>query len=388
MPPFNGAAMNKKVLYPLLVLAIGLGLAALIATNEPQMVAEPYEPMATTVRVTRVQAAVEYLSITSQGTVQPGSQSELIPEVSGRVLWMSDALVSGGAFRRDDALLRIDNADYLTLVQRGEASVKRSEVEHSHASDELERMVSMHKRQLASQQQLDNARRAANVAEANLIDSRAALDQARRDLDRTELRAPFDGLVRNEQVDIGQFVTRGQSIGTIYATDYVEVRLPISADQLSYLGLPVSTRGRIAEAMRPQVTVASDFGDTRLLWEGQLMRLEAEIDERSRMVYGVTRLQMEENEDTPIMLVGMFVQAEIRGRRVDNVIRLPRSAMRDDNQVLVVDNDNRLHFRQVSLLRLEHDDMLIKDGLADGEMVCISPMQTVVEGMLVKPVIE
>jgi len=110
------------------------------------------------------------------------------------------------------------------------------------------------------------------------------------------------------------------------------------------------------------------------------------IDERSRMIYGVARLHIEENEETPLLPVGMFVQAEIRGRKVDNVIRLPRSAMRDNNQVLVVDTENRLHFRQVKVLRLEHDDMLISEGLVDGERVCISAMQTVVEGMLVNPV--
>ena len=378
--------MNKKTLYPILVLVLGLGIALLIGVNEPTVVPVPYEPMATTVRVTKVQAAAEYLSISSQGTVQPRSQSELIPEVSGRVVWMSDALVGGGAFQQGDTLLRIDDADYRTLLQRAEATSKRSKVEYSHASDELERMQSLHQRQLASQQQLDNANRSAQVAEANLSESRANLDQAQRDLTRTELHAPFDGLVRNEQVDVGQFVTRGQSIGTIYATDFVEVRLPMSADQLGYTGLPISTRGHIPEALRPLVTVSAYIGNTRFLWEGQLMRLEAEVDQRSRMIYGVTRLDMTHNDDNPLLPAGMFVQAEIRGRRVEGVIRLPRSAMRDNNQVLVVDAQNRLHFRQVSLLRLEHDDMLVEDGLADGELVCISPMQTVVQGMLVNPV--
>jgi RND family efflux transporter MFP subunit len=378
--------MNKKTLYPIPVLALGLGLAVVIGLNEPTMVPEPHVPMTTTVRVTKVRAAAEYLSISSQGTVQPGSQSELIPEVSGRVVWVSHTLVGGGAFQQGDPLLRIDDADYRTLVQRAEATLKRSEVEYSHASDELKRLQSLHRRQLASQQQLDNANRATQVAEANLSESRANLDQAQRDLGRTELYAPFDGLVRNEQVDVGQFVTRGQSIGTIYATDYVEVRLPISANQIGYTGLPISTRGRIPEVLRPLVTVSAYIGNTRFLWQGQLMRLEAEVDERSRMIYGVTRLDMEQNDDNPMLPAGMFVQAEIRGRRVEGVIRLPRSAMRDDNQVLVVDAENRLHFRQVSLLRLEHDDMLVEDGLADGELVCISPMQTVVDGMLVNPV--
>jgi RND family efflux transporter MFP subunit len=380
--------MNKKLLYPLLLLAAGLLLAVLLIANKPEVVPDAYEPTVPTVRVVRVAAVAEYLAVSSQGTVQPRSQSELIPEVTGRVVWISPSLVNGGAFGKDDVLLRIDDADYLNLVARGEAALMRAESEHSHASDELKRLTSLHERQLASAQQLDDARRGARVKEANLREATAALEQARRDLSRTQLLAPFDGLVRSEHVDVGQFVSRGQSIGTVYATDFVEVRLPISADQLGYLGLPASTRGQIAPDQRPPVTVAADFGDTRLLWSGQLVRLEAQIDEQSRMVYGVARLRLDDGDDAPLLPVGMFVHADIQGRKVDDAIRLPRSAMRDDNQVLVVDDGNRLHFRQISLLRLEHDDILVSAGLQDGELVCVSPMQTVVEGMLVKPVIE
>jgi RND family efflux transporter MFP subunit len=380
--------VNKKVLYPLLLLGSGLLLAFLIGVSKPEIVPVLYEPMAPTVRVIQVQDTAEYLSVSSQGTVQPRSQSELIPEVTGRVTWISPSLVNGGAFAKGDVLLLIDEADYQTLLERSEANLKRSEIEYAHAGDELKRRASLHQRQLASQQQLDDARREVEVREATLREARAGVEQARRDLSRTKLQAPFDGLVRNEHVDVGQFVTRGESIGTIYATDYVEVRLPISADQLGYLGLPVSTRGQIPDDLRPPVTIAADFGDTRLLWMGQLVRLEAEFDEQSRMVYGVARLLVEEDEDTPIIPVGLFVQADIRGRSEEHAIRLPRTAMRDDNQVLVVDENNRLHFRQVSLLRLEHDDVLIREGLENGEFVCISPLQTVVEGMLVKPVPE
>jgi RND family efflux transporter MFP subunit len=380
--------VNKKVLYPLLLLGSGLLLAFLIGVSKPEIVPVPYEPMAPTVRVIQVQDTAEYLSVSSQGTVQPRSQSELIPEVTGRVTWISPSLVNGGAFAEGDVLLLIDDADYQTLLELSEANLKRSEIEYAHAGDELKRRASLHQRQLASQQQLDDARREVEVRDATLREARAGVEQARRDLSRTKLHAPFDGLVRNEHVDVGQFVTRGQSIGTIYATDYVEIRLPISADQLGYLGLPVSTKGQIPDDLRPPVTIAADFGDTRLLWMGQLVRLEAEFDEQSRMVYGVARLLVEKDEDTPIIPVGLFVQADIRGRSEEHAIRLPRTAMRDDNQVLVVDENNRLHFRQVSLLRLEHDDVLIREGLENGEFVCISPLQTVVEGMLVKPVPE
>ena len=380
--------MNKKVIYPLLLLVVGLFAAFLISVNRPEVVPEPYEHIVPAVRVVRAQAVTEHLSVSSQGTVQPRSQSELIPEVNGRVVWMSPSLVNGGAFKADDVLLRIDDADYLTLVARSEAALMRSQSEHNHASDELQRLASLNKQKLASEQQLDDASQNAQVKKANLIEAKASLEQARRDLSRTQLLAPFDGLVRSEHVDLGQFVTRGEAIGTIYATDFVEVRLPVSADQLGYLGIPFSTRGQIAAAFRPPVTIAADFGDTRLLWEGQLVRLEAQIDEQSRMVYGVARLRIGDGDDSPLLPVGMFVQADIRGQKVDKVFRLPRSAMRDDNQVLVVDSENRLHFRQVSLLRLEHDDILVSAGVKDGELVCVSPMQTVVEGMLVKPVIE
>lgn len=381
--------MNKKILYSLLVLTGGLAAAFFIATSEPEVIPEPYTRTPPTVRVLQVEAGEEYLSISSQGTVQPRSQTELIPEVSGRVTWTSPSMVSGGAFHAGDVLLRIDDADYLTLKERMEASVQRAEVEYDHAQDELRRLSSLNKQQLASRQQLDDARRNARVAEATRTEARANLNQALRDLQRTALTAPFDGFVRNEHVDLGQFITRGQSIGTLYASDYMEVRLPISSDQLRYLGLPISTRGIIDEALRPPVTVVADYGDTTLLWEGQLARLEAVIDERSRLVYGVAQLHLEElDENRPFLPVGAFVQAVIRGSKAENTIRLPRSAMRDNNQVLVVDEDNRLQFRQITLLRLEHDDILVSDGLNDGERVCISPLQTVVEGMSVRPVLE
>jgi RND family efflux transporter MFP subunit len=380
--------MNKKVLYTIMVLIGGFSVAVLISVNKQEITAEPYQPIVPAVRVIRVKAAAEHLIIHSQGTVQPRNQSELIPEVTGRVTWMSPAMVNGGSFQKDEILVHIDEADYLTLLQRSEAVLKRSEVEYELSKDELARVVSLRKRQLASQQQMDDARRAAQVDEASLIEAKAGLEQASRDLSRTKLRAPFDGLVRNERVNVGQFVSRGESIGTIYATDYVEVRLPISVGQLGFLGIPVSTRGQISSAERPPVTLIADFGDTRTLWEGQLVRLEAEFDERSRMVYGVVRLKLDDDGESPLLPVGLFVQADIRGRLVERVIRLPRSAMRDDNQVLVVDSKNRLHFRQVSLVRQEHDDILISKGLKSGELVSISPMQTVVDGMLVKPVIE
>ncbi|MEM1112260.1 MAG: efflux RND transporter periplasmic adaptor subunit [Pseudomonadota bacterium] len=380
--------MSNKTLFPVLVLAACIAIAAYLGSSEQELASIDVEPYAPSVRVQRVQSTTEFLSVSSQGTVQPRTQSELIPEVSGQVTWLSPSLIGGGAFEAGEILLRIDDADYVSAALRSRAVLERTVVEEEFAADELERLQSLFSRNLASQSQLDSARRSARVAAANLLEARAAVEQAERDLTRTEIRAPFEGLVRAEQVDVGQFVSRGSSIATIYATDFMEVRLPIAADQLSYLDIPVNAQGMIPEARRPEVTLSANFGEETIIWEGRLVRSEAEIDERSRMIFGVTRIDNDTGANTPTLPVGLFVQADIRGREVEGVVRLPRAAMRDNQQLLIVDDDNRLRFRNVHILRLEQDDVLIDRGLTDGEFVCVSPLQTVVEGMPVKPVVE
>jgi multidrug efflux pump subunit AcrA (membrane-fusion protein) len=172
-------------------------------------------------------------------------------------------------------------------------------------------------------------------------------------------------------------------VATIYATDYVEVRLPIPSAQLAYLS--VRNTGELNAEQTAPVMISGHYGNVRFLWEGELVRTEGEIDSRSRMLYGVARIRNPDG-DLPPLAVGLFVEAEIQGPLVKGVIRLPRSAMRDTEQVLVVDEDNRLRFRQVKVLRIEHDEVVIRAGLEDGERVCVSPLQTVVDGMRVQAV--
>ena len=376
--------MNKRVIYPLLVLVAAAGIAALLIVTKPAPVGEDYVPPPTTVRTITVEKRAEHLIVRSQGTVQPRSESQLIPEVSGRVVWMAPALVAGGDFEKDDVLLRIDPADYQDAVQRGGALLTRARVEREHARDELDRLKTLHTQNLASQSQLDEAERRYLVADANFTESNINLRQAQRDLSRTEIIAPYRGRVRNEQVDLGQFVSRGSTIATVYANDYAEIRLPIAPNQVTYLDISIT--GQLQTDPPAPVSVTGDFGRIKFIWSGELVRTEGEIDSRSRMIYGVARIRNEDFADMPPLTVGLFVQAEIQGRLVQDVIRLPRSAMRDASQVLVVDADNRLSFRQVSVLRVEHDEVLISKGLEDGERVCVSPLQTVVEGMLVQAV--
>ena len=376
--------MLRRLIVPGVILLISVfGGVTLLATS-PHLEPSVPEPVAATVRVLEVAPRSVQLTVRSQGTVAPNTESELIPEVSGRVSWISPSLVNGGTFERGDVLLRLEDQDYRSALARAEAALARAEAEQEHARYEFQRLESLETRQLVSRSALENALRVLRVAEATVQDSRAALDQARRDLARTEVRAPFTGLVRRESVDIGQFVGRGASVATLYASADAEVRLPIADRQLAFLNLPVGIRGELPEALQPAVTLTARYAGRELSWEGRIVRTEAQIDTASRMVHVVARVRNDPAE-APLS-VGLFVNAEIDGLTAPDVVVLPRSALRNGNQVLVVDAEDRLRLRSVEPLRQYQDEVLIQSGLNAGERVCVSPLQTVVDGMPVNPI--
>ncbi|MFV2089425.1 MAG: efflux RND transporter periplasmic adaptor subunit [Pseudomonadales bacterium] len=377
--------MRKLVIPALVVIASIFGAVTLLATS-PQLKPSAIEPIATSVRVREVIPQSIQLTVHSQGTVVPNTESELIPEVSGRVVWMSPALVNGGYFEAGEPLVRLEDSDYRSTLVRARATLTRAEAEYEHARFEYQRLKSLEERQLASKSQIETQLRDYRVEEANLQDARANFAQAGRDLARTEIKAPFSGLVRQESVDIGQFMSRGASFATIYAGDQAEIRLPIADRQLAFLNLPVAHRGELALDQQPSVTLSAEYAGQTLTWHGKIVRTEAQIDISSRMVHVIARVTNEEQE-IPLN-VGLFVSAEIEGLLVEDVISLPRNALRNGNRVLIVDDENRLHYRDIEPLRLYRDEVLIQSGLEAGERVCISPLQTAIEGMLVQPISE
>ena len=161
------------------------------------------------------------------------------------------------------------------------------------------------------------------------------------------------------------------------------MRLPVADRQLAFLNIPPTQRGELPTEFQPSVRLTANYAGQLLEWTGTIVRTEAEIDRSSRMVQLVARIE-NANAEVPIT-VGQFVNAEISGRNADNVFVLPRSAVRKNNNILVVDADNKLRFREIDTLRLYQDTILINGGLAAGERVCISPVQTAVDGMLVDP---
>lgn len=378
--------MMQKVIWPAIV--IGAAILAALALMATSPVLSPTNPEAVVpgVRVQLARAEQVRLIVNSQGTVIPRTESDLISEVSGKVEWMSSALVSGGYFEQGDVLLKLDKADYQSNVKRSAAGLKRAVAEHEHAQFEYGRLKSLEARQLVSTSQLENAWRISRIAEATLEEAQVNRDQARLDLARTVIIAPYTGLVRNKSVDIGQFVNRGSKVARIFASDYVEVRLPIADQQLAYLGLAPSRRGHLPVDSQLDVELSADYAGTHLVWQGKIVRFEAEVDTESRMLNIVARVG---NTGLDQMLtVGMFVHAKVQGALKQNIYVLPRTALRSSNELLLVDKEGRLQSRRVGVLRLYQDQVYIKSGLNDGDQVNISAVNTFIEGMQVQALVE
>jgi RND family efflux transporter MFP subunit len=378
-----------RVLLPLAVLGLGIaGTVALIAAR-PEAEKRPAEVLAPLVRTLEVKTRDLELSITAWGTVVPRTESSLIPEISGPVVWISPSLAAGGFFEAGDVLLRVDPRDYEAALERARASVERAKSELLRATRDLERRRELARRDFASTAALDTAENAERVARAALREARAVLSQADRDLERTELRAPFAGRVREKRVDVGQFLARGVSVATLYAVDFAEVKLPVPDAELAFLDIPLGYRGENGGvASGPEVHLHARFAGGQHVWTGRVVRTEGELDPKSRMLNVIAQVENPygrgEDPERPPLSVGMFVRAEIRGRQVRDVAVVPRAALREGDSVLVVDAESRIRFRPVSVLRADRTEVVIRTGLASGERVVVSPLEAPVDGMRVR----
>lgn len=380
---------KKQTLLSVVVLTVGVvGAVGMIAAR-PQVETKRPDVQLPLVRVVPAQVEDVRLTVRAQGTVVPRTESDLVPEVSGRVVWVSPSLVAGGFFDEGEVLLRIDSRDYEMARRSAEAAVARHASELQLAIANRKRSRELAEREIVSTATLDEAENAARVAEAALREARTALERAQMDLERTEIRAPFLGRVRDEQVDVGQFVNRGARVAGLYAVDYAEVRLPIPDYELAFLDLPLTYREEQDDASSgPPVVLRADFAGARYEWKGRIVRTEGEIDPRTRMVHAVAQVEDPYGRKThpgrPPLAVGLFVEAEILGRVAGDVVRVPRSAMRTADELLIVGDDDRLQFRRVDVLRADGETVVLSSGVAAGERICVSPLEAAVDGMTVR----
>jgi len=385
-PSKAAQSRSPQWLLPLSIVSGAVLVAGVLMLTRPAVETRRPEILPPLIRVVEAQPKALRLDVSAEGTVQPSTESDLVAEVAGRVVEVSPSLVEGGFFETGAVLLRLDDRDYQVALEKASAQVDRAASEAALAERALERRRALAEEGVASASDLDEFENRARVARAALRDARADRERARLDLERTVVAAPYAGRVLEARVDVGQFVARGTALAALYAVDWAEVRLPVPDEALAYLAIPLDFRRN--EHDPPEVELSARVGGREARWTGFIHRVEGQIDPRSRMVTLVARVadpygRAVETAGVPLA-VGLFVEARIAGRQAEAVYELPSVALRASGQVLVVDGDERLHFREVDVLRRGDETVLIRAGLAPGERVSVSPLEAVTDGMQVR----
>lgn len=380
-----------KVILPIVVLGTCILAAYILVALKPAPETKPPEPVISAVKVVMAQPSDIPLQVSSQGTVQARTETSLTAEVAGRVLSISPNFRPGGFVEKGEVLVTIDPADYeanlaeaLASLEQAELSLAQEKALADQAKIDWEELGRGEPTELAlNLPQVD-------FAEAGILSAQAAVDRARRDLERTQIRAPYPGRVLEQMIDVGGYVTGspGSVVGRIYGTDVAEVRLPVTDEEMAYLDLPFAFRNG-DESTGPHVVLHADFGGETHEWAGSIIRSEASVDPRSRLLFVVASVddpyvRHPEFPSRPPLKVGMFVQASIEGKQIEDAYQIPRIALIDNETLLIANGDDKLERRQVKVASSDEQHAVITGGLEPGDRIIVTPLQYVVNGMPLK----
>ena len=382
--------ITKRLIHILVTVAfIGTGVVGflLLTANKPQL--KKTKPPTPVPMVSAVAVRIDNVTIPiiGEGTVRPLREFQLAPQVNGRIIFISPSLVNGGDYKKGTVLLRIDPADYKIAVTLAEARVKDTESGLRLAEEEA--AAAQEEWSLLNEDNPEPRREPPalvaklpqlEAAKARLAADRAELNKAVLNLERTEMKAPFNGRVDEENVGIGQYVSIGQNLATLFSTDAAEIVVPFEDENLFWFDVPGFTPGN---GPGSSAEIKARIAGRDLVWSGRVNRSEGKLDERTRMINVVVRVE-KPYQTKPPLAVGLFVRLVIQGHRLDNAAVIPRSALRDKNVVWVVDAEGRLSFRQVEVARLFADKVILNAGVREGEMVVTSPLKAVTDGMRVR----
>ncbi|MEC8190966.1 MAG: efflux RND transporter periplasmic adaptor subunit [Verrucomicrobiota bacterium] len=339
---------------------------------EPKPEAKTPERPQASVEVVIVEPQSVCLKIQSQGTVLPKTESTLAVEVSGRIIEVADNFRPGAHFDAGDILFKIDPIDYTVAVASRQAELAMAELNlaqeealfaqaaadwNTNGNTQTPSALTLRKPQLKR-------------AKAVLSSAHAQLGLAQRNLERTQIKAPYTGRVLTKSADLGQLVSASspKPIAEIYATDFAEIRLPLSQKQAGYLDDLSQCPAKVILRYKTNA------------WEAQLVRLEGTIDTKSRLLYGVALIS-NPFDGTNKLRRGQFLQAEIEGRTLDEVYVIPRLALRGSDTVYVLTENNTLQRRLVGVVKSSTKSVIIDRGLEPGDRVATSPIAYFVENM-------
>ena len=378
--------ITLKATLPLLTLGFAAGAAFYLIETRPEPPHQAIEEAAPAISAVRLQRRTVCFPIRSQGTVQPRRRTTLTARVSGQVEWVAECFDESGRFQKGDVLARIDRRDYALRIQRLDASLRSAKANLRDTQEDLKRQQSLTEYEATTKAALQQAEATTEMAAAAVEELEAQLMEARNAESDTQIIAPYDGRIEETNVEVGQFVTVGTKLASCFATDAVEVRLPINDEELEFLDLPLGTN--LPPGTGPAVELTTEFAGTSCRWSGTIVRSEAIVDSRSRMAYLVAQVQApyeatQGNGGHPLA-VGMFVEAMIRCRPVTNAIVLPESCVSDRGEVLVVNPEHRLEFSKVRILRREQEWIVALGDMPDNATVCATRLESPVPGMAVQ----
>lgn len=390
----------RRFLRAILPLAI-LGMCGFCAwwffTNRPELKTMELPPAVVRVEGTAFRKTTYPVIVHSQGTVQPRTRSTLLPEVSAKVIEVSPSFRPGGFFTTNDILLKLDPVDYETAIVVAKATLAQAEVilaeEQAKAGQARESWKTLGK----SGEPGPLVLRVPQVAkaEADVAAAKAQIAKSERDLERTIIRAPYDGQVLEQLVDVGQFVTQGTPLGKIFAVDYVEIRLPLPEREMQFLNLPERFRdGQVSTASAP-VTLKSLVDGKPATWTGSIVRVESAIDESTRQITAVAQVNdpyAKQSDGKPTLKIGQFLEAEIEGEKLADVFIIPRRAVRAGNEIILITGENKLRRLTVDPLISNGEQIVISanspNSPKEGDVLCLTPIPFAAEGATVLPTID
>lgn len=367
-------ASKKQIILPIVALGIGIGgFSALSAMKKPPEAKEA-KVAVPLVKVEQVNMSTLSLNVDSHGIVLPKYETNLVAQVSGQIVSLSDKFVRGGFVAEGEVLARIDPSDYEAALIEAKASLASSraalqqerakghvaESEWKRITDTAPTELSLRKPQLA--QEL-----------ARVKAAEATVKRAERNMERTYIRAPYQALIEQRQVGLGSVVNSGTALGKLLNVDVAEIRLPVADNQLKYL----TNQGIDSSAV-----IRGEFSGEMRHWAATIVRSEGVVDNQSRMTYLVAEVVDPyglESDKQPLRF-GSYVNAEINGVSLASAASLPRHLV-DENRVAVLDNENKLRFNRVTIARQNGDQVVISSGLNDGDRYIVSALDYPVEGM-------
>ena len=366
---------------PFVILIFTLIIVLLLIIFKPQVKPEEKKYTPPLVEIKKLKMEDIQISVFSQGTVMPGKEVVLSSEISGKVNWISDKLLPGSKFYKNDTLLTFDKRDLELALIIAESNLSQATLNYERELAEFE-LANKEWNQIGEGKgsSLTLRKPQLNRAKALLASSEAGFEQAQRNLDRSIVKAPFNGIVRTKNADIGAVANPGIPLAQIFSIDYVEIELPINQNEFKFLNDPMKSN-----ANKNKVILSNESDNILNKWIGKIDRISKEINSRTRMqsVYAVVENPYKTDKNKPALKVGMYVNAEILGKQMKNLIRIPRNIINND-RVWLVDKHNNLLEKKIDVLFYDKESAILKTGLSDEEQILLTRLSVMVNGMKVR----